>query len=65
MTKLESVFVRPEVKRLIELHKNLGGFKENGKAIEDLLNDSGKYKKMIEINEIIKKKDNEEEYEGF
>lgn len=57
MTLLKPIFIKPELKKTIEFHKAIKGFKDIGSALIDLLNDSDKYlNSKNSFNEINKPK---------
>lgn len=55
MTKLKPVFIDPELKKILEFHKTIRGFKDVGSALIDLLNDSNKFNQTKKLYKLIDK----------
>ena len=49
-TKLKPIFIEPELKKLIEIHKVNNGFNGVNSALVDLLDDSGKFRRLKNSN---------------
>lgn len=52
MTDLKPVFLSPIVKKVIEIHMGLMGFTSRNSALEDMLKESEKFNKLIEMLKI-------------
>ena len=56
MTAKKSIFIDEGVKRIVEYSKHIFKFKDIGRAVEQMLKESPKFKKTKELlNEMIKK----------
>lgn len=57
MTRLESIFISKELKKVIVFHKTINEIKDLGSALLDLIEDSEKFKVTKEKMELIKPKE--------